>query len=325
MSALTRLDFPDQLRMTRIYTNNEELNKMGAQTSERGTLPQVEEKYGTLRFPDAPEDRPYVYGVLVLSADGRMAFEDVPVGPYIARKNEPDPEGGLLDFWTLIMLRAHADGIITAAKTLRAEPEASLHICDRRLIRERKQWLGKRSTHPLQIVLSRQGTGIPYEHVLFGHLENEELGYLVVTAAQGAERIRSECPLQVREIKLEKESDLKKMDLLGEILEEKNPQVMPVLTAGARCGEVDSRLLMKGLRRLGIKTLGIESPTVAYHLMNEQMLDEYFLNYAMLFAGGSIAPGRYQPFRHDSHPHSSLLSVSMHGPHFLYTRHRLLY
>lgn len=325
MTELTKVTFPDELRMTRIYTNEEELRKMGVLESGTGTLPQVQDKYGTLRFPAPLEDRPYVYGVLVLSADGRMAFEDLPVGPYIARKNDPDPDGGLLDYWTLIMLRAHADGIITAARTLSAEPEASLHISDERLIGQRKRYLKKNTRHPLQIVLSRRGTQIPYDHVLFGHLDDEDMEYLVVTAAAGVQQIRAECPRTVCEVTLRQDSDLEDIGHLREILDRRDPGLMPVLTVGTRPGELDTGLMMKALRRLGIGTLGIESPTVAYHLMERQMLDEYFLNYSMLFAGGAIAPGTGQPFRHDDHPHSRLLSVSMHGPHFLYTRHRLIY
>jgi len=325
MADLIKIDFPDRIKMQPVFLNRDRLEEIKENAVNRGTVRQVDRKYGELFFPEPGMDRPYIYGVLVLSVDGRMAFEDNPVGPYIARKNELDEDGGLLDYWTLMALRTHADGIITAAKTLTAEPEASLHICDEGLIRDRQERLGKRDRHPLNIVVSRKGQGIPYEHKLFNSLPDEDLVYLVVTSARGLETVKKESPRKVEAVQLAGAGDLDKLDSLKDILGKKDESLLPVLAVGREGPDLDTPLFMKALRTLGIKTLGIESPTYAYHLMEKKCLDEYFLNYSLLFAGGPIVPGFGQSFAHDSHPHTRLLSAHIHRENFLYTRHQLVY
>ena len=325
MADLVKIDFPAGIKMEPIFLNRARLDEIKRNAVTTGTVRQVDRKYGELFFPEPGQERPYIYGVLVLSVDGRMAFEDNPVGPYIARKNELDEDGGLLDYWTLTALRTHADGIITAAKTLSAEPEASLHICDEELIRDRKERLGKRDRHPLNIVVSRKGQDIPYGHKLFNSLPDEDLVYLVVTSARGLEAVKKESPRKVEAVQVADAGDLDKLERLKDILGKKNDKLLPVLAIGRQGADLDTALFLKALRQLDIKTLGIESPTYAYHLMEEEYLDEYFLNYSMVFAGGPIVPGFSQSFDHDSHPHTRLLSVHLHRENFLYTRHQVVY
>ena len=40
---------------------------------------------GELRFPAPPEERPYLYGCMVLSFDGKMGFPDDPEGTLISK------------------------------------------------------------------------------------------------------------------------------------------------------------------------------------------------------------------------------------------------
>ena len=64
-------------------------------------------------------DRPYTFSSIVLSSDGKMAYQDNPSGPLVAKNNFLDPDGSLGDFWVLNVLRSYADGIIVGANTLR--------------------------------------------------------------------------------------------------------------------------------------------------------------------------------------------------------------
>jgi riboflavin biosynthesis pyrimidine reductase len=84
---------------------------------------------------------------------------------------------------------------------------------------------------------------------------------------------------------------------------------------------------MKILRELGVENLLVESPTVTHIFMEEEMMDELFLNQSGIYVGGdALSVGNHnQPFTSFSHPHSRLLSIHMHSAHFIYMRYKLIY
>ena len=84
-------------------------------------------------------------------------------------------------------------------------------------------------------------------------------------------------------------------------------------------------MLLGLLKSRGMERLLIESPTYTSHLMQYGLLDEYFINYSMLYAGGPITPNTKNPFSSRTHPHARLLTLATHGPDFLYTRQKLYY
>jgi hypothetical protein len=99
---------------------------------------------------------------------------------------------------------------------------------------------------------------------------------------------------------------------------------IPVIMTGTG-DRPDSGILMYILRKAGLERLLIESPSYTNHLMGNRSLDEYFINYSMVYAGGTLTPGYGDPFSSRKHPHAKLLSLSTHGCSFLYTRQKLYY
>jgi len=79
------------------------------------------------------------------------------------------------------------------------------------------------------------------------------------------------------------------------------------------------------LRRMGMETVCVESPTFCAALMAEGFLDEYFINYSMVYAGGPLSPGAVIPASFRNHPHADLVSVGIHRQNFLFTRQLLRY
>jgi len=106
------------------YPNPELLSALTAD-SPMETPEKVKAVLGELKFPPAPADRPYLYGCMVLSFDGKMGFPDNPEGTLISKENRRDPIGGKTDFWIMNVCRAYADGVILGTGTLKARPRQS--------------------------------------------------------------------------------------------------------------------------------------------------------------------------------------------------------
>jgi hypothetical protein len=87
----------------------------------------------------------------------------------------------------------------------------------------------------------------------------------------------------------------------------------------------DAKVFLYVFRKIGIKHLLIESPTYMWLLMNQQMLDEFFVDYSSLFIGGSITPGYSNGFSYLNHPHSKFLVIVMHKNSFIFTRQKFIY
>jgi riboflavin biosynthesis pyrimidine reductase len=326
MAELYKFEFPKDIKMTRIFENRELLGKLRASSWEKEILPSVKRVYdGELFFPAPYEDRPYIYCSLVCSLDGRIAFEDAPVSTYLARNNYLDKEGGIINFWSLMMQRTHADGAITAAKTLLSEPEGTLHICDSEMIKERINILKKSNKHPLNIVVSRSGTGIPFNHKIFNSLSDENLHVIIATTRKGKERLAQTKNKKFAFVEVETRDDIKQIQELKLLSEATDIKVCPVLVVGKYNEEIDTKLFMWILRQIGINRLFVEAPQYMYHLIQEQILDEFFMDFSMLFAGGSIVAGSRFEFKSNLHPHTELINVAIHKQNFLYTRHRMVY
>ena len=120
-----------------------------------------------------------------------MAYRP-PAGPIIAKNNYLDPDGALADFWMLNALRTYSDGIIIGAKTLQTEVNATSHIFDKDLAKERVEVLGK-TPHPWNIVVSFDATDIPFEHIIFDVDPEEKLNVAIATSPQGAEYVKKLC------------------------------------------------------------------------------------------------------------------------------------
>lgn len=311
----------DHVNLTNIY-NNLELQKELAEGSDCKSLPDVDEKYAApVVFPKASVDRPYIYSTIALSADGKMAFEDNKVGCFVAGKNFRDPEGASMDYWVLNLLRAYSDGILLGANTLKNEPGVINYVKDEKLNQQRNEVLGKRE-HPVNILVSLDGTDIPWDHESFDVDPADRLKIMVTTSPAGYEHIQEHCDKKICFLGAFKTKEEVDAAEFPEIFSDFD--VYPVLVTGEEANP-DTPLMLYALRKMGLEYLCAESPTYTAVLMNQGCLDEYFITYSMVYVGGRMTPGMICPQCCMDHVHADLVNICMHNSNFLYTRQKLVY
>jgi riboflavin biosynthesis pyrimidine reductase len=326
MQKTERTPFPkisyetERIKLTRIF-ESPSLAAFGTMTTSSEKVRRV---YGPLNFPELPERRPYLYASMVLSLDGKIAFEDAPEGPLIAQTNEMDPDGGAADFWVLNMLRAVSDASMgfgggfgrkkedsVTAGMFGTDLESSHHIFDQDL--EDARIAEGRNPVPWQIITSLDGSEINFEHPF---LNNYPLmPFMITTSPSGMDRVRSRCKADYIVVD--------DPERVSGLLEKK---AMPVIVTGE--GSMpDAVLTMHILKNLGIDKIVIEGPSYCHHLIQQKILDEVFLSYSCIYVGGkALSLGmRSDSFTSRSHPHTEMLSIHSHGPHFFYLRHRMIY
>ena len=116
----------------------------------------------------APADRPFVYGNMITTLDGRTAMDGRSAGL-----------GDEADLETLLDLRTAADAVLIGTGTLRAEGYAQLVRSEERRARRLAAGLAE---DPLAVVLSRR-FDIPWEAGLFAAAEQPVLIYTGVDGA----------------------------------------------------------------------------------------------------------------------------------------------
>jgi len=284
----------------------------------------TEAVYGPLRFPQVPTDRPYLYASMVTSLDGKIAFEDDPEGPLIAQMNKMDPNGGSADFWLLNMLRSVSDASMGSGGPTNIKPtskseklfgvdlEGGGHVYDQDL--ENDRIAAGMHFMPWGIITSLDCSEIGFSHPT---MQNDPLvPTMITTSPNGLKRVKSQCkvPFYVMD----------SPDNPSNILDRKLG--IPVVVTG-KDSMPDARMTMKILRELGFKRILIEGPTYCHHLIQLGMLDELFLNYSCIYVGGkALSLGmRCDSFTSCHHPHTEMLSIHTHGPHFFYLRHKMIY
>lgn len=319
---IPKISFPIQeLYLTTLYRDEAELEKIRQASGAAGALSKVSAAYHDLYFPEPPADRPYTFASIVLSLDGKMAFPDNPKGPVVARANRINPAGALADFWVLNILTAHADGIIIGAKMLHSEPD-SIYVCqDDDLLAERTVLLGKEPEVPLNIIVSLDGTDVPFDHALFSM---PEVRTLTATCQAGGSYLKEKFGPDVHLIgPFLTTGDIDSAALAAQVEAGLTSRKKVVLMTGKDAP--DARLLMACLRSAGIKHLLVESPTYMWLLMEQHILDEFFVNYSPLYIGGPVTPGYGLAFSEAQHPHARFLVIAIHNNSFLFTRQKLIY
>ncbi len=304
-----------------IYSN-EELQDEIFKNSDGLSLPEVEKHYGfPVVFPEPSDERPYIYCSIALSADGKMAYMDNKKGYLIAGTNIRDRDGASLDFWCLNFLRAHADGLLIGANTLRNEPGVLNHVIDRTLNMQRRTILGKEE-HPVNIIVSLDGSDIPWDHDTFDIDPVERLKLVIATSPDGYDTILRDSPKKtslIGRFRTREEADADGFPSLFEKFDE-----YPVIVTGE--GSVpDTKLMLYILRKMGFKTLCAESPTYTAVLLKESCLDEHFTTYSMVYAGGTMSPGAIFPESCTDHAHADIVSLGIHRSNFLYSRQKRVY
>ncbi|NMC30870.1 MAG: dihydrofolate reductase family protein [Veillonellaceae bacterium] len=274
----------------------------------RETPAKVKKVMGELVFPKAPAQRPYIFGCMVLSADGKMAFPDNQEGHLVSKENRLDPIGSLTDFWVMNVCRTYADAVILGCNTLRTRLNKQwfAEISDSDLIEARQSVLGKKTSHPWSIIASIDGKDVPLEHSIL----DMEPSVGILTSPFGAEYLAG---------RLGRKSKIVKP---GERLDQ-DQDCIRLIAAGA--GEtVDTLEALQILRQGGIKNLSVEAPGYIWHLIGQGLLDEFFLNYSGVYVGGEFTLGKATAFTTTTHPHATLLSLGYHNG-FIYTRQKLSY
>ncbi|MBI9104507.1 MAG: hypothetical protein JEY99_18980 [Spirochaetales bacterium] len=325
MHKYERTPFPkipydtEKIKLTRIF----ESPSLTSFPTENISCEKTEQVYGPLNFPELPKDRPYLFASMVLSVDGKIAFEDDPEGPLIAQLNKMDPDGGAADFWLLNMLRMVSDGSMgcggpadvkeksETAKMFGVDFEGSGGLFDQDL--EDARLAAGLHPVPWGIITSLDGSEIGFNHPALNN--HPLLPVMVTTSPNGMDRIKSKCRAEYFVVE-----DPEKVPA------PEKRKGMPVIITGE--GSMpDAGVTMKILKKMGINKILIEGPTYTHHLMQLGMLDEMFLNYSCVYVGGkALSLGmRGESFTSKNHPHTEMLSIHTHGPHFFYLRHKMIY
>ncbi|MGI5174052.1 dihydrofolate reductase family protein [Treponema sp. OMZ 840] len=301
----------NQIKLTRLFCRTKELGYI----HDGLKCKKVEDVYGDFLFPPHNNSRTYTFGSYVMSIDGKIAFEDNEVGPLIAKNNYLDPDGGFADFWILNLLRATCDAIIIGSGTLIKEPTYSGSAYDPDLLQARLAH-GK-PVAPLTVIVSRSGENLPYANQVF---HTEDIPILINVSPEGLKGLLKEIPAN-HVIVTDKMIDEKKTGLIDEL----RGKLMVFVTGKGR--ETDADALLTALKRMGIDSALIESPTYCHYLMKNELLDEIFINTSCIFVGGSAAAiGSYEKsFGSTEHPHAEIVSMHMHSPHFYYIRYKMNY
>jgi len=322
-NKLVFFDIPkENLKINCIYRNERLLKKSAAKSQNPETIPDAVKYYSTeVMLPKPKKDRPYVISSIVLSADGKMAFSDSKAGPLIARNNYLDKDGALCDFWTLNMIRAYSDGVLFGTNTLFNEQGISSHVYDRSLNKQRNEVLGKKH-HPVGIALSLDGTDIPFDHFVFNIDPKEGYKVMIATSPEGCDYIKKNSPCKhivYGPFKTKADVDRFRFPDMYQKYDE-----IPLIVTGSGT-KPNTKLFYYILRKMGMETVCIESPTYTSLTLKMGYLDEYFINYSMVYAGGKATPGYSMPSLATDHAHAELMSVGIHQDNFLYTRQKLVY
>ena len=271
-----------------------------------------------LKFSEFKNDRPYTYNSLVASIDGKIAFEDSPQGPLIAKKNMFASIGSTVDYWILNLLRGSADAIICGTQSISKEINSggTGHCYDANITNYRKE--NGMSEVPWRIVVTLDGNDVPFEAAQFTHPDMTSMFY---TTQFGVEKILEKSNKEV--VVIGPFDSVEKVSLENFIFDSKKSYAIVTNTNK----EFNNRIGLCILKKMGINKLLIESPTVTHIFMQERLLDELFLNQSGIYIGGKATSigNNCSSFSSLDHPHAELVSIYMYNPYFIYNRYRLKY
>jgi riboflavin biosynthesis pyrimidine reductase len=299
---------PEKLKFNSFYPDPDLLKRLlsGAVMTTPGKVKAV---MGDLVFPPPPSRRPYLYGCMVLSFDGKMGFSDNPEGHLISKKNRYDVPGASADFWIMNVCRGYADAVILGTGSLKVRLHTLwfAEVSDPDLVKARAG-LGKKTEQPLNIIASVDGRDVPMESKILDMHPRP----LIMTSKNGAEYLAGALrrPCEIVTAPFDSAGDT---GLAGPIR---------IVASGEQAP--DTAGLLAILRQSGLSYISVEAPGYIWHLIRERCLDEYFLNYSGVMAGGPYAAGSAAPFTTEDHPHAALLSLGFHKG-FIYTRQKLVY
>ena len=263
--------------------------------------PHIKARYGPFGFPKPRNtQRPYMSSNLVMGLDGKASFRELKGrvgGREVSRSSE--------DRWLMDFLRAHHDGQLIGASTLREEPGTDARGADYgiddeqlRVYREQTLRLGK------QKILILTGSG--NVDATLRVFDSPRVEPWIVTSAEGAKNVRSQLKALGREESI-------KVVSIG---------------AGKRIDLETAACLL--WQEHGIRTLLCEGGPMLYgELLKKQLIDEDFRTMSFQVLGDATKPGidrptaygdaRYTP---ESAPWFRLISLHYALPHHAFFRLR---
>jgi riboflavin biosynthesis pyrimidine reductase len=265
-------------------------------------LPQhMKVRYGRFGFPEAGDPhRPYISSNFVIGLDGRASFRELKGragGREVSRSRD--------DRWLMDFLRAHHDGQLIGANTLREEPGpdargADYGIDDDQLRVYREVTLGRDK----QKIIVLTGSGSV--DVTLRVFDSPRVEPWILTTSEGERNLRAQLKMRAREgpIKIVSAGAGKRVDLASAV-----------------------RLLRQ---EHGIRTLLCEGgPTLYGELLERQLIDEEFRTISLQVLGKSTQPGidRPTPYGNVSYtpemaPWFRLISIHYALPHHVFLRFR---
>ena len=261
----------------------------------------IKERYGPFGFPAPPDvRRPYISSNFVMGLDGRASFRELEGrngGNTVSRSRE--------DRWLMDFLRAHHDGQLIGASTLRDEvnPEGrgwdyAIDDEELRIYRQDTLRLGRQKV----LVLSGSGN-IDVTLRLFS---SPRVDAWIITAREGQENLRSQLKRLGRE------------------------ETINILSVGegTRVDLVAAAQLLR--QEHGIRTLLCEGgPTLYGEFLKNQLIDEDFRTMSLQVLGESTKAGIDRPtaYGHLSYipgtaPWFRLISLHYALPHHAFFRLR---
>jgi len=299
------MDFPrEQIRMTNCFRDDELIEAVHRKGIAGEFLPKVEDIFGKIIFPHG-QKFPYIFASIALSMDGKMAYPDNLDGDMLVHSNTYDSDGALADFFVLNFLRAYSDTVVIGTRSMKAEANEWITIYDEDLIRERAAHLKDKEEQPFTIVASKDGTDIPFDHLLF---HQQKIPVLVFTSPDGYGYITHHAGGEFY--------------LLEDVTKENIYRFTgktPVVTSGTG-SDTDIKTFFEKIKAAGFDHVLIESPMLMWLLMKENLLNEFFITYNSIFVGGQYSPGYFSPFTFGNHPQSRVASMNRHQNTFFYTR-----
>lgn len=261
----------------------------------------IKERYGPFGLPERRDThRPYISSNFVMGLDGRGSFRELKgraSGREVSRSKE--------DRWLMDFLRAHHDGQLIGANTLRAEPGcdargADYGIDDEQLRVYREEILGLDK----QKIIVLTGSG--NIDVTLRVFDSPRVEPWIVTSAEGERNLRLQLKGSGREgtIKIVSVGAGKRVDLA---------------TA--------TQLLCQ---QLGIRTLLCEGgPALYSELLKKHLIDEDFRTISLQVLGKSTKPEIDRPttygdvsYTPESAPWFRLISIHYAVPHHAFFRLR---
>jgi riboflavin biosynthesis pyrimidine reductase len=263
--------------------------------------PHIKELYGPFGFPE-PRDphRPYLSSNFVMGLDGRASFRELKGrtgGREVSRSRE--------DRWLMDFLRAHHDGLLIGANTLREEPGTDTRgwdfgIDDEQLRAYREETLGLAK----QKIIILTGSG--NVDVTLPVFDSPRVEPWIITTREGERTLRAQHKMLERERRTN------------------------IISVGSGEG-VDLATAVELLRQEhGIRTLLCEGgPTLYGQLLGEQLIDEEFRTISLQVLGETTKPGIERPttygnvsYSPETAPWFRLISIHYALPYHAFFRHR---